>query len=150
MNVMPIINILIVDNSGRHTAKPVAALHVFEETTLKLFRVPIDDSSRVLAKDLHLALVALAHAMALEPILISTLLLAHLTVPSELLETFGFDSVGDCFRSQEIVLPHWSSRFSSVALMRNLNIIRSITKYNQILHIYLYIYRNTRRLKELE
>lgn len=48
----------------------------------------------------------LAHAVALEAVLVAALLLAHLAVPPELLEAFGFDSVRDCLRRQEIVLAH--------------------------------------------
>ena len=47
----------------------------------------------VLAEDLHLALVALAHAVALEPVLVPALLLAHLAVPPQLLQPFRLDSV---------------------------------------------------------
>ena len=49
----------------------------------------------VLAKHLHLALVGLAVLVAFEAILVATLLLAHLTVPSQLLQTLGFDSVAN-------------------------------------------------------
>ena len=49
----------------------------------------------ILAKHLHLALVGLAILVAFEAILIATLLLAHLTVPSQLLQTLGLDSVAN-------------------------------------------------------
>lgn len=49
----------------------------------------------ILAKHLHLALVGLAVLVAFEAILVATLLLAHLTVPSQLLQTLGLDSVAN-------------------------------------------------------
>ena len=45
------------------------------------------------SKDLHLSLVRLACQMALEAILVAALLLAHLAVPSQLLQTFRLDSI---------------------------------------------------------
>ncbi|KAH1045613.1 hypothetical protein J1N35_036397 [Gossypium stocksii] len=77
--------------------EPVAPFHKVKEVPFKLFRVPRYNPVRVLPEDLHLTLVRFAHAMALESVFVSALLLAHLTVPSQLLETFGFDSIGDCF-----------------------------------------------------
>ena len=50
--------------------------------------------------------VALAHAVALEAVLVAALLLAHLAVPPELLENFRLDAVSDGFRRQEVALPH--------------------------------------------
>lgn len=100
-------DVLVVHHSGSDAAEPVAAFHVIEEGGFELFRVAINDTIRVLTEHLHLALVALTHAVALEPVLVTTLFLAHLAVPTEFLETFCLDTVGDCFRSQEFVLPHW-------------------------------------------
>ena len=73
---MAVSDVLIVDNSGGHTAEAVAALHVVEEGGLELLGVTLDNAVGVLAEDLHLALVALAHAVALEPVLVQSLLLA--------------------------------------------------------------------------
>ena len=46
--------------------------------------------------------------MALETVLIAALLLAHLAVPSELLQTLGLDPVGDGLGRQEagLLLAH--------------------------------------------
>ena len=44
-------------------------------------------SIRCFSKDLHLSLVRLAGQMALEAILVPALLLAHLAVPSQLLQS---------------------------------------------------------------
>lgn len=106
MNVMPIMDILIVNDSSGHPREPVAPPHQIEEAVLELLGVAFDNSVRVLTENLHLTLVALAHTVALEAVFVTALFLAHLTVPSELLETFGFDSIGDCFWGEEFVLAH--------------------------------------------
>lgn len=99
MDVVAVGDVLVVDHSGGDAAEAVAALHVIKEQGLELLGVAVDDPVRILAEDLHLALVALAHAVALEAVLVATLFLAHLAVPAELLETFGLDPVSDSFRS---------------------------------------------------
>lgn len=48
-----------------------------------------------LPKHLHLPLVRLAREVTLEAILVTTLLLAHLAVPSQLLQTLGLDPIRD-------------------------------------------------------
>lgn len=106
MHVMAVVDVLVVHDGGGDTAEPVAPLHQIKKTPLELLGVTVDDAIGVLAEDLHLALVALAHAVALESVLVSALLLAHLAVPSELLESLGLDSIGDCLRCKEIVLSH--------------------------------------------
>ncbi|GFZ14979.1 DNA/RNA-binding protein Kin17, conserved region [Actinidia rufa] len=106
VDMVAVSDVLVVDNGGGHAAEAVTALHVVEEGGLKLLRVALDNAVRVLAEDLHLALVALAHAVALEPVLVPALLLAHLAVPPQLLQAFGFDSVRYRLRSQKFVLPH--------------------------------------------
>lgn len=116
MNVMSIINKLIVNDGGRDTTEAVAAFHEVEEVVFELFGVSRYNSVRVLPEDLHLALVRLAHAMAFESVLVSALLLAHLTVPSKLLETFCFDSVRDCFWGEEIVFPHMDTKSETLRL----------------------------------
>ena len=106
MHVMAVVDVLVVHDGGGDTAEPVAPLHQIKKTLLELLGVTVDDAIGVLAEDLHLPLVALAHAVALESVLVSALLLAHLAVPSELLESLGLDSIGDCLRCEEIVLSH--------------------------------------------
>lgn len=96
MNMVAVVDVLVVDHGGGDTAEPVASLHQIEKTLLELLGVAIDDAIRVFAKDLHLPLVAFAHAVAFEAVLVSTLLLAHLAVPSKLLESLGLDPIGDC------------------------------------------------------
>lgn len=99
MDVVAVGDVLVVDDGGGDAAEAVATLHVVKEGGLELLGVAVDDAVRVLAEDLHLALVALAHAVALEAVLVAALFLAHLAVPAELLETFGLDSISDCLRS---------------------------------------------------
>lgn len=65
---------------GICTQHGMQAIHIHIEYSNLLH-----DSLGVLCEDSHLAKVALACLVALEAILISTLLLAHLTVPAKLL-----------------------------------------------------------------
>ncbi|KAK8509523.1 hypothetical protein V6N12_001528 [Hibiscus sabdariffa] len=74
MNVMPVIYKLIVNNSGSNTTEAVAPVHKVKEVPFKLFGVPRYDPVRVFARRF-----------------------ASGVVPSQLLETFGFDSISDCF-----------------------------------------------------
>ena len=106
MHVVAIGDVLVVHDCGGDAGEAVGPAHMVEESTLEFFRVTADDAVGVLAKDLHLALVALAHAVALEAVLVAALLLAHLAVPPQLLEPLGFDPVRDRLWRQEIVLPH--------------------------------------------
>ena len=65
MNMMPVMNILIINHGRRDTRKPMAPFHHVKEFVFEFFRVAVDDSVRVLIEDLHLPLVALAHIVAL-------------------------------------------------------------------------------------
>ena len=49
----------------------------------------------------HLPPMGLAHAVALEPIFITTRLLTHLTIPSQLCKALSFDAVAYGFRGEE-------------------------------------------------
>lgn len=106
MDVVAVVDVLVVDDGGGDAAEAVAPLHVLQEAGLELLRVALDDAVGVLAEDEHLALVALAHAVALEAVLVAALLLAHLAVPPELLQPLRLDSVRDCLGRQKVVLPH--------------------------------------------
>lgn len=99
-------DILVVDDGGGNAGEAVGAAHEVEEGILKFFRVAVDNTSGVLAKYLHLALVGLAHAVAFEPVLVPALLLAHLAVPPQLLQTLRLYPVRDRLRRQEVVLSH--------------------------------------------
>ncbi|KAI8031458.1 hypothetical protein LOK49_LG01G01772 [Camellia lanceoleosa] len=104
--MVAISNVFVIDHGGSNATEAVAAFDVVEELSLELLVVAVDDSVGVLAKDLHLALVALAHAVALEPVLVPTLLLAHLAVPPKFLQTLRLDSIRNRLRSQKFVLAH--------------------------------------------
>lgn len=58
-----------------------------------LIRELVDHLVRVLREDPHLAQVALGRGVALEAVLVSALLLAHLAVPLELLQPLGLKVV---------------------------------------------------------
>lgn len=49
----------------------------------------------------------LACLVALEPVLVSTLLLAHFAIPAKLAQTFRLDSVADSLGRQEAVFRHF-------------------------------------------
>ena len=66
MHMMPIIDIEFVDDGGCNTGEAVGAAHMIEKGPLELLGETVDDSIRVLAKDLHLALMGFAHAVAFE------------------------------------------------------------------------------------
>lgn len=106
MHMVPIVNVLVVHHGGGDARETVAPPHEVEEGLLELLGVALEDAPLVLAEDLHLALVRLAHAVALEPVLVAALLLAHLAVPPELLEAFRLHAVRDRLRGEEIVLAH--------------------------------------------
>lgn len=106
MNMMPISDVLIVKHSGSNPAESMTSPDKFQESVLELFRVSIHKTLRVLAKDLHLPLMAFTHAMAFEAVFVSALLLAHLAIPSEFLQALSFDAVSDGFGGEEVVLAH--------------------------------------------
>ena len=64
----------------------VAAAHELHERAVELLREVAHELLRVLREQHHHPLVPLALAVALEPVLVAALLLAHLAVPAELLE----------------------------------------------------------------
>lgn len=78
MNMMAVSDIFIIHYSGGYAAESVAPLHMFKKGGFELLGISIDDSGGVLAEDFHLALVGFAHTVALEPVLVPALLLAHL------------------------------------------------------------------------
>ena len=97
MDVVVIVYVLVVNDGGGDATEPVATLHVVQESAFEFFGVSSNDSGQVLAEDLHLMLMVLTHTVALETVLVATLLLAHLAIPSELLEPLRFDPIRDRF-----------------------------------------------------
>lgn len=85
MDVVAIGDVFIIYDGGGHTAEPVRSLDVLQKRIFKFLGVAVNESVGVLAENIHLALVALRHTVAFEPVLVPALLLAHLTVPFQLL-----------------------------------------------------------------
>jgi hypothetical protein len=75
---------------------------------LKLLGKLVHELGRVLREHLHLALVRLRHRVALEAVLVAALLLAHLAVPSQLLQALGLDAIRDPLGGEEarLLLAH--------------------------------------------
>lgn len=64
----------------------------------KLLRKRVNNAFGILPKYFHLPFVSFACQVALEPVLITALLLAHLAVPPQLLEALLFHAIGDLQR----------------------------------------------------
>lgn len=64
---------------------------------LELSGVICDMSASVLSNDEHLSEMGLGLDVTLEPVVVSTLFLADLTVPSQPLESLGLHFVGEVF-----------------------------------------------------
>lgn len=86
----------------------LSAIFRLNSTIRMLFADPylLHDGLRIFGEYSHLPEVALASLVALESVFISTLLLAHLAVPPELLQPLGLDAVADRLGRQEPVLRH--------------------------------------------
>lgn len=106
MDMMPVGDILIPNHRGSDTSGPVRPLQMLHKHLLELLRESVDEPLRIVPENLHLALVAFRHTVTFEAVLIPALLLAHLAVPLQLLQTLGLDPVGDGLRRQKLVLPH--------------------------------------------
>lgn len=85
MYVVPVRNVLIPNNRGRHTGGPVRPFQMLHEHLLELLRESVDETVGVIAEHLHLALMAIGQAVTFEAVFVTALLLAHLAVPFELL-----------------------------------------------------------------
>lgn len=69
-----------------------------QEVALELVGEVVDVLLRILADNHHLSDVRLALDVAFEPVLIATLLLAHLAIPPEALQTFRLELVAHILR----------------------------------------------------
>ena len=94
VDVILVIDVLIVDLSGLDSLGSVTALEQTHESVLELLGVGAQELVGVVGEDEELALVGLARRVALESVLVSALLLAHLAVPTELLQPLGLHLVG--------------------------------------------------------
>lgn len=69
----------------------------------------VDDSTGIVGEEQQLALMGLAHGVALEAVLIPALLGAHLAVPAEFLQSLGLHFVGQVFRRSCLCTTHLES-----------------------------------------
>jgi len=106
VDVVPVGDVLVVDDGGGDAGVAVRAADQGEERLEELLGEALHDALGRHAEHLHLPLVRLRHAVALEPVLVAALLLAHLAVPPQLLQALRLDPVRDRLRRQELVLPH--------------------------------------------
>ena len=106
VDVVPVGDVLVVDDGGGDAGVAVRAADQGEERLEELLGEALHDALGGHAEHLHLPLVRLRHAVALEPVLVAALLLAHLAVPPQLLQALRLDPVRDRLRRQELVLPH--------------------------------------------
>ena len=94
-------NHLIVNCDGLATLCAVAVRQRFDKILVKVSAEIVHKAVGIVLKHEHLPTVRLAHAVTLETVFISTCLLAHLAIPSQLCESFGFDAVADGLGSEE-------------------------------------------------
>jgi len=95
VDVLLVGNVLLVDLVGAGSLRaepPAQQLHV---AVGELFAEAVQEFARIVRKEEQLALVGLAHRVALEAVFIAALLLAHLAVPAQLLQTLRFHLVGE-------------------------------------------------------
>jgi hypothetical protein len=69
----------------------------------------------ILGEQQQLALMGFGHRVTFETVLVSALLLTHLTVPSQLLKALRLHFVGDVLRCSNFVLTHDAGLSSSDA-----------------------------------
>jgi hypothetical protein len=105
-------NHLIINSDGLATLCAVAVGQCFDEVLVKVSAKIVHEAVGIVLKHEHLPTMRLAHAMTLKAILIATCLLAHLAIPSQLCESFGFDAVANGLRGEEsatlFCLSHWT------------------------------------------
>jgi hypothetical protein len=108
-------NHLVVDGDGLAALGAVAVRQCFNKILVKVSAEIVHKAVWIVLKHEHLSAMRLAHAMALETVLVAACLLAHLTIPSQLCEPFGFDAVAYGFGGEESAalfrLSHSTSRY---------------------------------------
>lgn len=90
---------------------------LLQEIVLELFRIVVLGVFEIGADDQHLPHVGLGLHMAFEAVLVSTLLLAFLAVPSKATQALGLHLVGDIFRGADFSARHGGVAWSGVRLM---------------------------------
>mmetsp|Transcript_4414 Transcript_4414/g.10157 ORF Transcript_4414/g.10157 Transcript_4414/m.10157 type:complete len:282 (-) Transcript_4414:17-862(-) len=97
---------LAVHRVGKHTLPGVLGAHELHEALLEFAGEGVEELAGRLDERLHHTLVALRHAMTLESVFVSALLLAHLAVPAELLKALGLHLVGQPFGRPRLSTRH--------------------------------------------
>lgn len=90
MHVLLVGDVLLVEMVHVDFLLAVGGAQELEEVALELVGEVVDVFARVFADEEHLADVRFGLRVAFEAILIARLLFAHLAVPAESLEAFGF------------------------------------------------------------
>jgi len=106
MDVLLVGDVLLVDlvGTGSLSAEPSAQqLHV---AVGELFAEAVQKLAGGIGKEEQLALVGLAHGVALEAILVAALFLTHLAVPPQLLEALRLHLVGQVLRRTHLCATH--------------------------------------------
>jgi hypothetical protein len=106
VDVVLVRNVLLVHPVRLHPLRSVPVGQRADETSFKLPRKIVNHRVRVLRKQPHLPQMTFARRVALEPVLVAALLLAHLAVPTQFLQTHALLAVADGFRRQCVVLGH--------------------------------------------
>jgi hypothetical protein len=101
MQMSLVLNILLVNVVCLDPVRAVSPREQLDEVMLELSTEVGDVPAGVLSHDEHLAEVRLRLGVTFESILVSTLLLADLAVPSQPLKSFGLHLVGDVFRCSD-------------------------------------------------
>nr|POE90355.1 hypothetical protein CFP56_71080 [Quercus suber] len=99
-------DVLLVEIVHVHLLLAVRCLEQLEEIAFELVAVVVDEFLWVLANQEHRAYVAFGHGVLFEAVLVPTLFLADLTIPSQSLKTFGFHLVGDVFGRTDLCFRH--------------------------------------------
>lgn len=84
----------------------VGGAQQLEEVALELVAEVVDVLAGVFADDEHLPDVGFGLAVHLEAVFVAALLLAHLAVPAQALEAFGFELVVEVFRATDFCFRH--------------------------------------------
>mmetsp|Transcript_25701 Transcript_25701/g.43061 ORF Transcript_25701/g.43061 Transcript_25701/m.43061 type:complete len:293 (-) Transcript_25701:208-1086(-) len=96
VDVMLVGNELVVHHRGGNSRMRVTDFHVLHESLEEDVRISLNHSCRRCSEHHHLLLVRFGHGVALEAVLVAALFVAHLAVPTQLLQPLGLYSVPDC------------------------------------------------------
>ena len=97
MHMLLVRNILLVEVVDVDLLLAVGGAQQLQEVALEVVREAGDVLARVFAHQQHLPHVRLRLRVAFEAVLVPRLLLAHLAVPAQPLQAFGFELVVEVF-----------------------------------------------------